>query len=255
MDLPITPRENHPFVSIIIPALNEERRLKTSLKLIDDFLRTQPYSAEVIVVENGSTDDTVGVVKRFSHDHPYVKLYAGEPRGKGRAVRRGMLAACGEYRFICDADLSMPIEELSKFLPPALNHYDVAIGTREGVSAHRYGEPIHRHLIGRIANFLIKLLAVRGFEDTQCGFKSFSRKAAEDLFSVQRMNGIGYDVETLYIAQKRGYQIVEIPIDWYYNSESKMRLFRDSLGIIGEMLEIRRNWRNGLYARRPTQST
>ncbi len=241
---------NNPFVSIIIPALNEERRLSNSLKVIDDFLSTQSYTAEVIVIENGSTDDTVGVVKRFAHDHPYVKLYAGEPRGKGRAVRRGMLAACGEYRFICDADLSMPIEELAKFLPPELDHYDVAIGSREGPNAHRYGEPLHRHLIGRIANFLIKLLAVRGFEDTQCGFKSFSRAAAEDLFSVQRMNGIGFDVEALYIAQKRGYRIVEVPIDWYYNSESKMRLFQDSLGIIGEMLEIRRNWKAGLYARR-----
>ncbi|MHB8628295.1 MAG: dolichyl-phosphate beta-glucosyltransferase [Aggregatilineales bacterium] len=241
---------NHPFVSIIIPALNEERRLSNSLKVIDAFLSTQPYTAEVIVVENGSTDDTVGVVKRFAQNHPYVKLYAGEPRGKGRAVRRGMLAACGEYRFICDADLSMPIEELAKFLPPELDHYDVAIGSREGPNAHRYGEPLHRHLIGRIANFLIKLLAVRGFEDTQCGFKSFSRAAAEDLFSVQRMNGIGFDVEALYIAQKRGYRIVEVPIDWYYNSESKMRLFQDSLGIIGEMLEIRRNWKTGLYTRR-----
>lgn len=245
--------DDNPFVSIIIPALNEERRLKTTLKLIDDFLRTQAYNAEVIVVENGSTDDTVGVVKRFSEEHPYVKLYAGEPRGKGRAVRRGMLVACGEYRFICDADLSMPIEELAKFLPPELDHYDVAIGTREGPNAHRYGEPFHRHLIGRIANFLIKLLAVRGFEDTQCGFKSFSRAAAEDLFGVQRMNGIGFDVEALYIAQKRGYRIVEVPIDWHYNSESKMRLFQDSLGIIGEMLEIRRNWRSGLYIRQPTQ--
>ena len=247
--------DNHPFVSIIIPALNEERRLKTTLRLIDDYLRTQTFSAEVIVVENGSSDDTVGVVQRFSEDHPYVKLYAGEPRGKGRAVRRGMMVACGEYRFICDADLSMPIEELAKFLPPELDHYDVAIGTREGPSAHRYGEPFHRHFIGRIANFLIKLLAVRGFEDTQCGFKSFSRAAAEDLFSVQRMNGIGFDVEALYIAQKRGYRIVEVPIDWHYNSESKMRLFQDSLGIIPEMLEIRRNWKAGLYVRRSMQGT
>ena len=244
---PPTAATARPFVSIIIPALNEERRLSSSLVVIDDFLSKQSYTAEVIVVENGSTDDTVGVVQRFATEHPYVKLYAGEPRGKGRAVRRGMLAANGEYRFICDADLSMPIEELAKFLPPGLEHYDVAIGSREGPGAHRYGEPFRRHFIGRVANFLIKLLAVKGFEDTQCGFKSFSRLAAEDLFSVQRTNGVGFDVELLYVAQKRGYHIVEVPIDWYYNAESKMRLFQDSIGVIGEILEVRRNWRAGLY--------
>ena len=242
-----TPGTNRPFVSIIIPALNEELRLSSSLVLIDTFLSQQPYTAEVIVVENGSSDDTVGVVQRFAVDHPYVKLFAGEPRGKGRAVRRGMLSANGDYRFICDADLSMPIEELAKFLPPQLDHYDVAIGSREGLGAHRYGEPFRRHFIGRVANFLIKLLAVKGFEDTQCGFKSFSRDAAEDLFSVQRTNGVGFDVELLYVAQKRGYRIVEVPIDWYYNADSKMRLFQDSLGVIGEILEVRRNWRAGLY--------
>ncbi len=236
-----------PFLSIVIPALNEAARLPVALDKIDAFLQQQPYRAEVIVVENGSTDDTVGVVQRFARDHPYVKLFAGEPRGKGRAIKRGMLEACGDYRFFCDADLSMPIEEINKFVPPQLNNFDIAIASREVKGAKRYGEPIRRHLMGRVANFLIKLLAVRGFEDTQCGFKCFTREAAEDLFHVQRMNGIGVDVELLFVAQRRGYRIVEIPINWYYNSDSKMRLFNDSLGIIREMLEIRRNWQAGLY--------
>ncbi len=239
--------QQRPFLSIVIPALNEANRLPRTLTQIDGFLRQQPYSAEVVVVENGSTDNTVDVVRRFAQDHPYVKLFAGEPRGKGRAVKRGMLESCGEYRFICDADLSMPIEELAKFLPPQLDHYDIAIGSREAKGAHRYDEPRYRHLMGRVNNFLIKLITVRGFEDTQCGFKSFSREAAEDLFNVQRMNGIGFDIELLYIAQKRGYHIVEVPINWYYNGDSKMRLVQDSLGIIREMFEIRRNWRSGLY--------
>ncbi len=245
-----TNADERPFLSIIIPALNEQRRLAENLPKIDAFLSAQSYSAEVIVVENGSTDHTVEVVQRFAQDHPYVKLYAGEPRGKGRAVKRGMLAACGDYRFICDADLSMPIQELAKFLPPELDHYDVAIGSREEPNAHRYGEPIRRHLIGRVANLLIKLLAVRGFEDTQCGFKAFSRAAAEDLFAVQQTNGVGFDVELLYIAQKRGYKIVEVPINWYYDAESKMRLFQDLLGVIGEIMQVRRNWKNGLYVKR-----
>jgi dolichyl-phosphate beta-glucosyltransferase len=236
-----------PLLSIVIPALNEATRLPGTLDQIDNFLKQQSYRYEVIVVENGSTDDTVGVVERFAQTHPYVRLFAGEPRGKGRAVKRGMLEACGEYRFICDADLSMPIEELAQFLPPIRDKYDVAIGSREAKGATRYNEPTHRHLMGRINNFLIKLIALQGFEDTQCGFKSFSRKAAEDLFNVQRMNGIGFDIEVLFIAQKRGYKIVEVPIDWYYNSDSKMRLIQDSLGIIREMFEIRRNWNDGLY--------
>ncbi len=238
-----------PFLSIVIPALNEERRLTDSLPKIDAFLKMQPYSAELIVVENGSTDDTVGVVQRFAQTHPYVKLHAGEPRGKGRAVRRGMLAACGDYRFICDADLSMPIDELVKFLPPQLDHFDVAIGSREAPGARRIGEPARRHIWGRVSNFIIKVLGVRGFEDTQCGFKMFTGAAAEDLFGVQRINGVGFDVELLFIAQKRGYVIREIPIDWYYTSESKMRLIEDSLRAINEIMEVRRNWRAGLYAR------
>jgi glycosyltransferase involved in cell wall biosynthesis len=248
---PEHPETERPFLSIIIPVLNEEYRLPESLHKIDAFLKAQPYSAEVVVVENGSTDATVRVVEQFASSHPYVRLFAGLPRGKGRAVRRGMLEARGEYRFICDVDLSMPVEEISKFLPPALNDYDVAIGSREAKGARRYNEPAHRHLMGRILTLLVKLFAIRGFEDTQCGFKSVHCRAAEDIFAVGQINGIGFDVEMLYIARKRGYRIVEVPINWYYNADSRMRLFTDSLAIIGEIFEIRRNWRNGVYERTP----
>jgi dolichyl-phosphate beta-glucosyltransferase len=239
----------HPFLSIIMPALNEAQRLPTSLAKVDAFLQQQPYAAELIVVENGSVDATVQVVEDFAKQHPYVRLFAGEPRGKGRAVRRGMLAARGDYRFMCDVDLSMPIEEVAKFLPPHLTGAEVAIGSREAKGAVRHHEPAYRHLMGRVNTLLIKLIALRGFEDTQCGFKMLSRAAAEDIFSVGRMNGIGFDIELLYIAQKRGYRIAEVPINWYYNSDSKMRLVQDSLTIIHEMFALRRNWRAGLYAK------
>ncbi len=238
-----------PLLSIVIPALNEAKRLPASLEKIDAFLSKQSYRAEVVIVENGSTDDTVGVVERFATDHPYVRLFAGEPRGKGRAVRRGMLEAVGEYRFICDADLSMPIEEIARFLPPNREQYDVAIGSREAQGAHRFDEPFYRHMMGRINNWLVKMIAVGGFEDTQCGFKSFHYRAAEDLFSVSRINGIGFDIELLYLAKKRGYNIVEVPINWYYNADTRMRLVQDSLAIFEEMFEIRRNWNKGLYAK------
>jgi dolichyl-phosphate beta-glucosyltransferase len=240
-----------PLLSIVIPVHNEEHRLPGSLDKIAAFLATQTYSHEVLIIENGSADDTVGVARRYGERFPYVQLYRETARGKGLAVRRGMLEARGKYRFICDADLSMPIEEISKFLPPALEDYDVAIASREAPGAVRYDEPWYRHVIGRIFNLLIKLIAVRGFEDTQCGFKCFRDEAAEALFNVQTLNGIGFDVELLFVAQKRGYKIVEVPIHWTYSAESRMRLVRDSLRAIGELIIIRRNWRQGIYARRP----
>jgi dolichyl-phosphate beta-glucosyltransferase len=238
-----------PLLSIIIPAHNEEHRLPGSLEKIIAFLARQPYEYEVIIVENGSADDTVGMARRYAERFPYIRLYQETARGKGLAVRRGMLETRGKYRFICDADLSMPIEEVSKFLPPALDGYDVAIASREAPGAVRYDEPWYRHVIGRIFNLLIRLIAVRGFEDTQCGFKCFRDEVADDLFSVQTLNGIGFDVELLFVAQKRGYRIVEVPIHWYYSAESRMRLVRDSMRALMELLIIRRNWRQGVYAR------
>lgn len=240
----------NPLLSIVIPAHNEERRLPPSLEQIDAFLKTQPYEAEVIVVENGSIDRTVEVAQEFAKTHPYVRVIEASVRGKGLAVKEGMLVARGDYRFICDADLSMRIEGITQFLPPHVEGYDVIIASREGVGAQRVGEPSHRHLIGRINNFIIKLTAVRGFEDTQCGFKMFSRSAAEDLFSVQQMVGIGFDIELLFIAQKRGYKIKQVPITWYFDSDSRMRLVGDSMHLLVEIWQIRRNWMWGVYKKR-----
>ncbi len=244
------------LLSIIIPAHNEEYRLPGSLARIDSFLSQQAYSCEVIVVENGSIDNTVGVVQEFAAEHPYVRLMMVETRGKGLAVKAGMLAARGEYRFICDADLSMPIEEIAKFLPAdreageCNQPFDVAIGSREAPGAVRYDEPWYRHFMGRALNWTIKVLALRDFEDTQCGFKMFHAPAAEDLFQVQTLSGIGFDIELLFVSKKRGYRILEIPINWYFSDESRMRLVGDSLAAILEILEIRRNWKNGVYERR-----
>lgn len=246
-----------PLLSIIIPAHNEEHRLPASLVKIDAFLKTQPYTAEVIVVENGSRDQTAAVTRTFAASHPYVKLIEVTTRGKGLAVKAGMLAAQGDYRFICDTDLSMPIDEIIKFLPPHSDGYEISIATREGAGAHRIGEPEYRHLMGRINNLIIQLTAVRGFEDTQCGFKMFSRRAAEDLFAVQRMTGIGFDVEILFIAKRRQYRIREVPITWIFDADSRMRLIGDSLNILREIVQIRQHWKRGDYAQtqqKPTQN-
>ncbi len=245
------------LLSIIIPAHNEENRLPGSLAKIHAYLSQQRYPYEVIVVENGSSDNTVGVVKHFAADYPYVKLMVVQTRGKGLAVKAGMLAAEGEYRFICDADLSMPIEEIAKFLPPGRDAgtearpYHVAIGSREAPGAVRYDEPWYRHFMGRVLNWIIKLLAMRDFEDTQCGFKMFHAPAAVDLFQVQTLNGIGFDIELLFVAKKRGYTVLEIPVHWYFSAESRMRLIDDSLAAIVEILQIRRNWRDGVYGEGP----
>ena len=241
---------DRPFLSIIIPAHNEERRLPRSLEKIVAFLEKQDYQAEVIVVDNGSRDNTSGVVEGFMARYPFISLIREERRGKGLAVKLGMLAARGEYLFLCDADLSMPIEEVAKFLPPQLEDYDVAIASREVEGARRYGEPPHRHLMGRVFNLIVRLLAVRGFQDTQCGFKCFRREVARDIFSRQTMEGWGFDVEVLFIAQKRGYRIVEVPINWYYMANSRVRPIRDSIRMFREVLQVRINDWRGVYDER-----
>lgn len=242
---------NHePFLSIIIPAHNEEHRLPRSLDQIVAFLEKQDYQAEVIVVENASQDNTAGVVKEFMVRYPFISLIEEKRRGKGLAVKRGMLAGRGQYLFICDADLSMPIEEVTKFLPPALEDYDVAIASREIEGARRYGEPVYRHFMGRVFNLLVRLLAVPGFQDTQCGFKCFRREVASDIFPYQTMEGWGFDVEVLFIARKRGYRIVEVPINWYYSASSRIRPIQDTFGMLRELLKVRLNDWRGMYASR-----
>jgi dolichyl-phosphate beta-glucosyltransferase len=238
------------FLSVIIPAHNEEHRLPPTLKTVDAFLERQPYASEILVVENGSQDLTAVVTDAFAADHPRVRLLREHGRGKGLAVRAGMLQAAGQYRFICDADLSMPIEELPKFLPPALSNYDIAIGSREAPGAHRFNEPSFRHIQGRVFSELVKRLALPGFEDTQCGFKCFRGEMAADLFSVQVFDGMSFDVEVLYIARKRGYRVLEVPIDWYYRSESRVQPLADPLRMLADILRINRNWRAGVYASR-----
>ncbi len=244
-----------PFLSIVIPAHNEASRLPPSLAEIDRFLGEQPFRSEVIVVENGSHDGTYEVARECAERYDYLRVLRspGNQRGKGLAVKQGMLAATGQWRFICDADLSMRIDDLRLFLPPASQDYDIVIASREAPGARRVGEPEYRHIMGRINNLIIKLAAVRQYEDTQCGFKLFSAAAAQDLFHVQRMSGIGFDVELLYLAGKRGYKVKEVPITWYYDPYSTMRLWDDSVNMLREIWEIRRNWRRGLYDRRDAE--
>jgi dolichyl-phosphate beta-glucosyltransferase len=238
-----------PFLSIVVPAYNEGRRLPETLPRVLDFVQTREYSSEVIVVDDGSTDSTAGVAEEIAGNAAFVRLIRNEHRGKGYAVKTGALAAEGDYVFLCDADLSMPIEEVTNFLPPALEGYDVAIGSREVEGARRYDEPAMRHLMGRVFNTLVRLLAVRGFQDTQAGFKCFTREAAREMFPYQTMDGFGFDVEILFIAQKSGLRIVEVPINWYYMRNSRVSPLRDSVRMVREILQVRLNDWRGLYDR------
>jgi len=238
-----------PLLSIIIPAHNEEHRLPDSLTKVLAFLRRQAYQAEILIVENGSQDHTAEIARHFTGQHSNLFLLQEQEAGKGLAVRRGMLEARGEYRFICDADLSMPIEEVNRFIPPILQNFDVAIASREVPGGVRFGEPLYRHWVGRAFNLLVRTLTIPDIQDTQCGFKCFRSEVAEDLFSVQILDGWAFDVEVLFIAIRRGYRLVEIPVPWYYIPGSRVRLLRDSFAMLSDLFRIRLNSRRGFYAK------
>lgn len=238
---------SNPHLSIVIPAHNEENRLPETLEQVVQFLAGQPYTAEVLVVENASRDNTLKIAQDFAARHPFIHAIHIDQPGKGRAVQSGMLAARGEYRFFADADLSMPISEVNRFLPPAANA-PIVIGSREAPGAIRYNEPGYRHITGRVFNGLIRALVLPGLQDTQCGFKMFRADVAEDLFKRQTLMGWSFDVELLYIASLRGLSILEIPIPWYFNPESKVNVLRDSWRMFRDLLVIRRNGRLGKYA-------
>lgn len=238
------------LVSIIIPAYNEASRLPETLNQVAKFLQTQDYSSEVIVVENGSTDLTFEIAQEFAAKHAGFRVIHEDKNGKGRAVRRGMLEAQGKYRFMCDADLSMPIDELPRFLPPNHADADIIIASREAPGAVRYNEPEFRHFGGRLINLAIRLLALPGFQDTQCGFKLFRDDIAEDLFSCQRNMGWSFDIELLYVALRRGYKIVEQPVPWYYSDQSHVSPIKDAIKMVLEIFVIRWNARRGVYAKK-----
>jgi dolichyl-phosphate beta-glucosyltransferase len=238
-----------PFLSIIIPAYNEEHRLPQTLTQLCTFIQSQPFQSEVLVVENGSQDQTLQIAQEFAALHPGFIVISETTRGKGRAVKKGMLAARGKFRFMCDADLSMPASEIPRFLPPQLEDFDIAIASREAPGAVRYNEPYYRHLGGRVINWVIRLMALPDLQDTQCGFKCLRDAVAEDLFSTLTLTGWSFDIEMLYLAHLRGYHLVEVPIQWYFNADSKINLLQDPFNMCLDILRMRQNARRGLYRR------
>lgn len=233
-----------PFLSLVIPAYNEEQRLPASLESVHAFLSQQSYTWEVVIVENGSSDNTLSIAQAFAAQHLGFQVLEAPGRGKGRAVRQGMLYAQGKWRMMLDADLSMPVDQIPRFLPPQQEGAQVVIASREAPGAVRYNEPEVRHIGGRVINAMIRLLALPGLHDTQCGFKCFSAQAAQALFTRQTLDGWSFDIEILYIARKLGFAITELPIPWYYSERSHVRPLADALGMLGGILRIRSNdWR------------
>lgn len=242
------------FLTIVIPAYNEASRLPHTLPRVAKFAQEQDYQIEILVVDDGSLDETAQIADRVAFEYPAVRVVRAKHGGKGHAVRTGMLQARGRYAFLADADWAMPVTEITKFLPPRQNDFQLAIGSREGEGAVRYNEPSYRHFMGRIFNWLVQTIAVSGFEDTQCGFKCFHYSVIPDLFANQTIDGFGFDVEILYIAQKRGYRIIEVPIHWYHQTDSKVHPIKDTLRMVRDMLKVRLNDRRGFYDRQTGQS-
>jgi dolichyl-phosphate beta-glucosyltransferase len=237
-------------LSIVVPAFNEQRRIGTTLTALIDHLRQQTWQWEVRVVDDGSRDRTAEVAESFSQGESRVVVQREPHRGKGGAVKAGILAARAEYRFICDADLSMPVHEIRRFLPPALEDFDVAIGSREGKAARRIGEPAYRHITGRLFNLAVQQLTLPGIEDSQCGFKMFTARAASSIFPLVTVDGWAFDVEVLTVARAQGLRIVEVPIEWHYRQDSQLSMIRDGFTMARELLRIKIRLLRGQYRNR-----
>jgi dolichyl-phosphate beta-glucosyltransferase len=234
-------------VSVVVPAYNEERRLAVTLDSLCGYLQGSGWDWEVRVVDDGSSDGTASLAETCHAREPRVVVQREPHRGKGGAVKAGLIAASAEYRFTCDADLSMPVHELERFLPPVAPPFDVAIGSREGAAARRVGEPAYRHLMGRVFNRIVQLLALPGIEDSQCGFKMFTAGAVRSIFPRVTVDGWAFDVEVLAIARAQQLRILEIPIEWHYRAESRLSMGRDGVAMVRELLRISARARRGLY--------
>ena len=253
------PEADAPFLSVVIPAYNEARRLPATLATVRAYLDARPYSAEILVVDDGSEDHTADLVEQVAAADPRVRLIRNPHSGKGVAVRTGMLAAGGRFILYSDADFSTPIEEIEKLLPwLEARGFDIAIGSREGKGARRIGEPAYRHFMGRIFNTAVRVIALRQFADTQCGFKAFTRAATQDLFHRVQLYGdhagpvkgarvTGFDVEVLYLALRRGYRVKEVPVKWVYYSGSKVSPIQDSIRLFWDVVKVRQNDLQGKY--------
>ncbi len=240
-----------PQISIVIPAYNESARLEMALARVLACIYERHWDAEVLVVDDGSTDDTAVIVQRWMAKHPMLQLFENPGnRGKGYSVRNGLLQASGEIVMFTDADLSAPIEEAERLFEAIEGGADVAIGSRwlEKQRQTRH-QPLYRRFFGRCYNALTRFVMGLPYKDTQCGFKAFRGSAARCIFPLQTIERWGFDPEILFIAQKLNFSIVEVPVTWGHDERSRISYLRDGSQMLREMVEIRSNFLQGRYVR------
>jgi dolichyl-phosphate beta-glucosyltransferase len=239
-------------LSIVIPAYNEERRLPKTLASIFAYLQARPYQAEILIVDDGSTDRTAEIVSAFRQKYPGLRLVSnGGNRGKGYSVRHGMLEAHGEITLFTDADLSTPIEEADKLLAALRDQgYDAAVGSRAVdrnlIEVH---QPLIREQAGIFFNRLVRGIMGIEFSDTQCGFKAFRRERSRIIFEQQRVERFGFDPEILFLAKRNGLRVAEVPVRWSHDPATKVNVVADGIRMILELLLIRWNAVRGRYPR------
>jgi dolichyl-phosphate beta-glucosyltransferase len=251
-------QQTGPFLSVVIPAYNEEHRLPSTLEAVQTYLSKQKFKYEIILADDGSEDRTQEIASTFAYTNENVRVLRLSHQGKANTVKSGVLAATGKYVMFTDADLSTPLPYLDRLIEALEAGAEVAIGSREGVGAVRHDEPAYRHLMGRVFNALVRALAVPGINDTQCGFKAFRADVARDLFSsvllykdsrpVSGPRVTGFDVEVLFLARRRGFRIIEVPVEWTHVSGSKVSPVSDSLRMFADVVRVRLNAVLGRYS-------
>jgi glycosyltransferase involved in cell wall biosynthesis len=239
----------HPQLSIVIPAYNESARIENALGRVMSCVQEQGWDAEVLVVDDGSKDDTAAIVQRWMISYPRLHLVQNPGnRGKGYSVRNGLLQAAGDVVMFTDADLSAPMEEAERLLAAIADGADVAIGSRwMDKTRQTIHQPLYRQFFGRCFNWITRSVMGLPFKDTQCGFKAFKRSAAQVIFRLQTIERWGFDPEILFIARKLKYVIREVPVTWGHDERSRMSYLKDGMKMLEDMAKIRTNSLAGRY--------
>ena len=236
----------NPYLSLIIPAYNEESRIEKSLDSACTYLTKKDYKFEIIVVDDGSSDQTASVVKNY-HNHVSL-LVQPHNMGKGAAVRRGMIESSGEIKIFTDADFSTPIHEIEKIIKGISDNYDICIGSRAlDPSLIKEHQPFYREFMGKSFNKVVQLMLFKGIKDTQCGFKGFTNYAAGIIFPQARIDGFSFDVEILYLARTAGLTIHQVPVEWYNDERSRVNPVSDSIKMLLELFRIKRLHRDTIF--------